>query len=191
MVVANISKCPEIRVFAGPNGSGKSTISGEEWRIQPYINADDIAKEQRISNEEAAIVAEKMRNDAVANNHSFSFETVLSTDRYPLLLERAKSNGYFIKGYYIFTCDPSINVARVMMRVAAGGHDVPVDKIISRYWKSRAMIPRFLNVCDICHIYDNSDIEPTRIVRKHKSQLTIFPNERWSVRDIKSLIGIE
>jgi len=53
------------------------------------------------------------------------------------------------------------------------------------------MIPRFLRVCDICHIYDNSDVEPVRIIRKHKKQLNIFPNERWSVRDIKSLMGIE
>ena len=107
-------------MFAGPNGSGKSTITGDRWKIQPYINADEIVKEQGVSNEEAAIIAEKMRNDAIDNKESFSFETVLSTDRYPLLLERAKSKGFFIKGYYIFTCDPSINVARVMMRVANG-----------------------------------------------------------------------
>lgn len=185
-----MSKLPEIRVFAGPNGSGKSTITTEEWIIPPYINADDIARECNVDALTAAKQAEALRNDAVDNRQSFTFETVLSTERNLLLLERARSAGFFIKGYYIFPCDPSINIARVMMRVAHGGHDVPKEKIVSRYWKSRAMIPRFISVCDICHIYDSSGETPVRIVRKHKTSLTIFPNERWTTADIRKLINI-
>lgn len=190
MAVVSMLRLPEIRVFAGPNGSGKSTITTERWIVRPYINADEIAKKNGLDAMSAAVFAESMRNEAVDQRISFTFETVLSTDRNLLLLKRAKNVGYFIKGYYIFPVDPSINIARVMARVAAGGHDVPVSKIISRYWKSRAQIPRFLHICDICHIYDSSGDSPERIVRKHKSQLSIIPNERWNEESIRKLIEL-
>ena len=94
-------KLPEIIVFAGPNGSGKSTITKMAKVIEPYINADDIKRTNYCSDLEAAQLAEKMREQAIANHESFTFETVLSTDRNLKLLKRAKENGYFI-GLHIF-----------------------------------------------------------------------------------------
>lgn len=179
---------PEIRVFAGPNGSGKSTITTPQWIIPPYINADDIQRVKCINNLTAAQVAERMRNACIDAGVSFTFETVLSTDRNLKLLQRAHNEGYFIKGYYIFTSDPNLNVMRVASRVAQGGHDVPPDKVISRYWRSRSLIPSFLELCDICHIYDNTDEQPVRIVRKHKDDLSIFPNQYWSEKALLHLI---
>lgn len=179
---------PEIRVFAGPNGSGKSTITVPPWILPPYINADDIQRNQNITTLEAAQQAERLREECVASGSSFTFETVLSTERNLNLLRRAKEHGFFIKGYYIFTVDPNLNVARVSARVRNGGHDVPTDKIISRYWKSRALLPSFLEVCDICHIYDNTDESPVRIVRKHKESISVFPNAYWTMSDLFKLI---
>lgn len=127
-------KKPEIVVFAGPNGSGKSTIT--ELLRPPtikYINADIIQKVMMCDVMEAAKLAEKQREDALSSKEDFCFETVLSTDRNLKLLQRAKADGYFIRCYYVLTADPQINVERVHSRVAAGGHDVPEEKIISRY----------------------------------------------------------
>ena len=186
-----MSKSPEIRVFAGPNGSGKSTYTTERWIIAPYINADNIKKERQISDLEAAEYAEALREDAVEHLQSFTFETVMSTDRNLSLLERAKERGFFIKGYYIFTRNPAINIARVMSRVTEGGHDVPVEKIVQRYWRSRKLIPRLCAVCDILHVYDNSSDIPLRLVRKHKDDIRIFPNEYWTLPQLLELIGLE
>lgn len=181
---------PEIRVFAGPNGSGKSTITTPEWILPPYVNADDIQRERGISNLEAAQIADQLRRDAIRDHRSFTFETVLSTDRNLDLLQAAKDSGFFIKAYFIFTVDPQLNVDRVAARVMNGGHDVPTDKIISRYWKSRERLPKLLRIADICHVYDNTDESPIRIVRKHKSSLTIFPNEYWSEDELYQLMGM-
>ena len=41
---------------------------------------------------------------------------------------------------------------------------------------------------DILHIYDNT-IAPVRIVRKHKDDISIFPNDLWSEQGIIELIG--
>lgn len=177
---------PEIVVFAGPNGSGKSTVTGDEWIKGPYINADDLQRELRITNKAAAVLADERRQQALNAHISFSFETVLSTDRKLEFLRIAKEKGYFIRGYFILTCDPLLNVARVHGRVLNGGHDVPKDKIISRYEKSLANVPEFLNLCDICHIYDNTET-PFRIFRKHKDSITLFENEHWTYEKIREL----
>lgn len=70
---------------------------------------------------------------------------------------RAKEKEDFIRCYYILTADPMINIFRVRARVEAGGHDVPDDKIISRFDKALALVHEVVGVCDICHIYDNSE----------------------------------
>lgn len=98
-----------------------------------YINADEIKKNLKCTDLEAAQLAERQREDHVNQMEEFCFETVLSTERNLKLLERAKEKGYFIRCYYVLTADPMINVLRVRSRVESGGHDVPEEKIILRY----------------------------------------------------------
>ena len=88
---------------------------------------------------------------------------------------------------FVLTVDPQINVARVEARVANGGHYVERDKIVSRYYNSIKNIKKLMDVCDILHVYDNT-IEPVRIIRKHKDDISIFPNELWTVEAIIGLI---
>ena len=104
------------------------------------------------------------------------------------ILEKAKAEGYFIKCVFVLTTDPLINVARVQARVAAGGHDVDKEKIVQRYYKSLGNIKRLMELCDILHVYDNTE-EPVRIIRKHKEDISIFPNELWSEEKLLQLIG--
>ena len=104
------------------------------------------------------------------------------------ILKKAKEQGYFIKCVFVLTVDPDINVARVKARVASGGHNVEEDTIIARYYKSLKNIQVLMDLCDILHVYDNS-IEPVRIVRKHKEDISIFPNELWSEENLIELIG--
>lgn len=89
---------------------------------------------------------------------------------------------------FVLTTDPLINVARVQARVAAGGHDIDKEKIIQRYYKSLGNIKRLMELCDILHVYDNTE-EPVRIIRKHKEDISIFPNELWSEEKLLELIG--
>lgn len=186
-------KKPEVVVFAGPNGSGKSTITS---LLRPttmvYINADEIQQALGCENIEAAKIAENRREGCVREHQSFCFETVLSTDRNLNLLKQAKQDGFFIRCYYVLTADAQINVARVASRVSAGGHDVPVDKIISRYDKALALVKELIPVCDVCHIYDNSLDAPYRIFKKRKDQYWYCPETGlWLKDDIVALTGIK
>lgn len=181
-------KLPEVIVFAGPNGSGKSTITKMAKVIEPYINADDIKKANYCTDLEAAQLAEKLRERAIENRVSFTFETVMSTERNLKLLKKAKEQGYFIRCIYVLTSDVNINVFRVESREAVGGHGVPEDKIRLRYTKALNLIPEVVQVADVMHIYDNTTV-PYRIFKKRKTEYFYWENENWSTASIKNLIG--
>ncbi len=183
-------KLPEIIVFAGPNGSGKSTITKMAKVIEPYINADDIKKTNYCSDLEAAQMAERMRECAVSHKKSFTFETVMSTDRNLNLLKKAKEQGYFIRCIYVLTADVNINIFRVESREAVGGHGVPEDKIRLRYKKALNLIPQLVKVCDVMHIYDNSSV-PFRVFKKRKNEYFYWENNYWNQDDIEKLVKIE
>lgn len=183
-------KKPEIVVFAGPNGSGKSTFTELLKPPIDYINADEIKKYLKCSDLEAAQIAESQRESHLENMKEFCFETVMSTDRNLNLLKRAKAKGYFIRCYYILTTDPMINVFRVKSRVQAGGHDVPEDKIISRYDRALALVKDVVEICDICHIYDNSENTPFRIFKKKKTEYYYDSCDDWFKEDIEALTDI-
>ncbi len=179
---------PEVMVFAGPNGSGKSTITRMAKVVGVYINADDIKQANLCTDMEAALKAEELREALVDHMDNFTFETVLSTERNLKLLKKAKDKGYFVRGIYVLTSNPDVNVMRVKVRESFGGHGVPEDKIRSRYVKALQLIPRLVEVCDILHIYDNTDV-PFRIFKKRKEAFFYWENDFWSEDKIKQLTG--
>lgn len=182
-----LSKKPMILVLAGPNGSGKSTITQYFEKVGTYTNADDIVAATGMDNKEAAEFVDRKRYASIEKKEDFSFETVLSS-KYKLdILEKAKEEGYFIKCVFVLTVNPLVNVARVETRVASGGHDVDREKVIERYYKSLDNIKKLMGICDILHVYDNT-LEPVRIIRKHKEDISIFPNNFWTEEKIIELI---
>ena len=186
----NAVKLPEVIVFAGPNGSGKTTITGMAKTVGEYINADDIKRTTLCTDIEAAQKAEELREKMISEKRDFTFETVLSTDRNLRLLKKAKEQGYFVRCIYVLTANVDINVARVSARQAIGGHGVPEDKIRSRYTKALALIPQLVEVCDILHVYDNTN-EPFRIFKKRKDIYFHWENKYWDFEKISNLTGIK
>lgn len=135
-------------------------------------------------------MAEKQREKHIEQMNEFCFETVLSTERNIELLKKAKQRGYFIRCYYILTADPMINVLRVRSRVESGGHDVPEEKVISRYDRALNLVKSLVEICDVCHIYDNSGNKPFRIFKKRKDQVFFDECTDWYYEDIEALTGI-
>lgn len=182
------NKKPMILVLAGPNGSGKSTITTFFEKVGKYTNADDIVMATGMDNMEAAKLVDKMRYDSIEKKEDFTFETVLSSEYKLNIMRKAKEQGYFIKCVFVLTIDPQINISRIESRVALGGHNVEKTKVIDRYYKSINNIKELLDICDIMHVYDNTET-PKRIIRKHKDDLSIYPNEYWSEQAILELFG--
>ena len=178
-----------VLVFAGPNGSGKSTITRGLPICGTYVNADDIKQLAHCTDLEAAQEAEQIRRMLLDAHKDFTFETVLSTDRNLELLRQAKAQGYEIHAVFVLTHDPKINVRRVQSRVKAGGHDVPVDKIISRYERSLRNLSRLVRIADHTRVIDNSGERPRLICEVVDMTLTIWENEYWSKAAILKLVA--
>lgn len=104
----------------------------------------------------ASVAADFLRQKLLQKRVSFSFETVMSSPDKVALLEQAQSLGYRTYLYYIATEDPSINVARVKARVNLGGHDVPEDKIVSRYARSLDLLLPAVKHTHRAYLFDNS-----------------------------------
>ena len=183
------NRLPEIIIFAGPNGSGKTTITRMARTIGVYINADDIKRSSLCSDLEAAVKAEELREEMIEKGEDFTFETVLSTDRNLKLLKKAKEKGYFLRCIYVLTSDYKINIARVSMSESMGGHGVPEEKIKSGYYNALDLIPDLVEICDIVHIYDNTNV-PFRIFKKRKDIYFHWENKYWSYSGIEKLTGI-
>ena len=180
---------PVIIVFAGPNGSGKTTVTQVWEKAGLYINADDIKAIRGCTDLEAAQEAERLRELCFSERRSFTFETVLSTERNLNLLSRAKAAGYCIKSIFIMTADPELNVFRVKSREMSGGHSVPPDKIRSRYIKSLENIPKLLMISDIFWLVDNTS-RPEILFIKDQTGQQIRPNRYWTIEAIKKIITI-
>jgi len=178
---------PKVLVFAGPNGSGKSTISKGHPVIGVYVNADEIKRHRGCSDLEAAQEAELLRESLLASLKNFTFETVLSTERNLILLEKAKKAGYYIESVFVLTADVELNVKRVSVRVLKGGHDVPEEKIRSRYVKSLQMLKKLVIISDICIIVDNTII-PEVIYKKDPVGEVFQSNDFWDVQEIRALV---
>ncbi len=107
----------------------------------------------------AADIAGFIRAKHLEENHTFTFESVLSHPSKLDLLKTAKSKGYRIYVYYVATESVEINVNRVMIRVSQHGHPVPEESIRSRYIKSLNLLYDTIKLSDRAYIFDNSGKE--------------------------------
>ena len=86
----------------------------------------------------------------------FVFETVFSSAEKLEFLRKAHDEGFFIRLFYVCTKSPEINVARIAKRYMNGGHEVPISKVVSRYFKSLEQVKQAITFVDRAYIYDNS-----------------------------------
>jgi predicted ABC-type ATPase len=165
---------PVLVVLAGSNGAGKTTFY--ELYLErlglPFVNADRIAQVLDPSHpgqfaRQAASVADDARRDLVKRRLSFCMETVFSDpvgDKVRFLKD-AQAAGYTVIGVFIRLSDPALSIARVVQRVARGGHDVRDDKLESRFARTALNIQAALKFVDVGLVIDNSSAEdPYRLV---------------------------
>lgn len=153
---------PIVVAIAGPNGAGKTTFFYSHLTSAGlrFVNADVLAAELEVAPYEAARLADALRRELLKRGESFVFETVFSDpvgDKLVFLEEAARS-GHVVVLCYIGLANPDQSMERVAMRVSQGGHDVPDDKLRSRFSRTldnlKAAIVRLPHVL----VFDNSDL---------------------------------
>ena len=160
--LAEFDRRPIIVAIAGPNGAGKTTFFHTHLARAGlrFVNADVLAAELATEPYEAARLADALRRALVTRRESFVFETVFSDpvgDKVAFLAEAAQA-GYVVVLCYIGLSSPTQSAERVAMRVSQGGHDVPDDKLRSRFPRSLDNLHAAILQLPHVLIYDNSDL---------------------------------
>ena len=164
-----LNRRPIVVVLAGPNGAGKTSFYRAYLKLSGlrFVNADVIALDLGIDAYRAAKVADGLRRGLVEQRESFIFETVFSDPVGEKLefMKAAERACYTVALFFIGIAGPAVSDQRVAMRVAKGGHDVPVDKITERYPRIMQNLRRALGELSNMRVYDNGDLRrPYRLV---------------------------
>jgi predicted ABC-type ATPase len=160
---------PVIVALAGPNGAGKTTFY--HAHLEPaglrFVNADVIARELRVDAYAAARVTDALRRELLKQGESFVFETVFSDpvgDKLAFLKEAVQA-GYTVVLCFIGISGPTISDERVAMRISQGGHDVPSEKLITRFPRILANLKSALRDLPHVWVFDNDDLRtPFRLI---------------------------
>jgi predicted ABC-type ATPase len=169
-----------LHLIVGPNGAGKTTFYEEilcPATGLPFINADLIAEERWPKDTsahayEAAEQAARLRRLAIDDRRSFVAETVFSHPSKLDLLRTAGAAGYR-RYVHVILIPEELAVCRVGVRVETGGHDVPEDKIRSRFRRLWHLVRQAIRLADETEVRDNSRAKaPFRLVaRYHRGEL--------------------
>jgi predicted ABC-type ATPase len=128
----------------------------------------------------ATVAADFIRQKLLERKVSFTFETVMSHPSKVELLAKAQRADYRTYLYFVATDDPQINISRVRNRVKLGGHAVPEDRIVKRYYRSLDLLMEAIHYTDRAYVFDNSGDNEDR---KHTWLAEITDG---SVLDLKS-----
>ena len=173
---------PLVVAVTGPNGAGKTTFYHAHLKSAGlrFVNADVLANELDMESYAAARVAGTLRSALVEQGESFVFETVFS-DRVGnklAFLKDAVALGYTVILCFIGISSPEVSEQRVAMRVSQGGHDVPADKLITRYPRTLANLHAAIRELPNVWVFDNDDLrEPFHRVAVFEYGRRIFPGE--------------
>ena len=185
-IVLIMSKLPKLYIIAGCNGAGKTTASftilPEVLNCKEFINADEIAKglspfqPESVAMQAGRIMLARM-DELLQKGETFAFETTLATKSYKQKIEWAQANGYEVTLLFFWLDSPNMAKKRVAQRVAEGGHSIPSETIERRYHNGITnLFAIYIDMVDICYIFDNSEGERTPIAKKYKGGKEIIYN---------------
>ncbi len=108
----------------------------------------------------AQLMADFLRNRLLKLEKKISFETVFSHASKLDFMRKASHMGYKIYLYFVSTESPIINASRIKeVRTKQGGHDVPEEKIYSRYQRSLELLYEAAELAYQAYFFDNSHID--------------------------------
>ena len=176
----------QLYIIAGCNGAGKTTASftilPEVLNCKEFVNADEIAKglspfqPESVAMQAGRIMLARM-DELLQKGETFAFETTLATKSYKQKIEWAQANGYEVTLLFFWLDSPNMAKKRVAQRVAEGGHSIPSETIERRYHNGIAnLFTIYIDMVDICYIFDNSEGERTPIAKKYKGGKEIIYN---------------
>lgn len=111
---------------------------------------------------------ERLRDDG----GEFAFETPLGGRTITRLLHQIIALGGNVSVYYVGLESVGLHIDRVQQRVACGGHDIPEEKIRSRYTSNPQNLASLLPKAARVELFDNSaEGSPRRVAVFRQGEL--------------------
>ena len=178
-------------IIAGPNGAGKTTFVSEyqPFSSAEYISADAIAatmvslpgKFHKIRIRAGRLFLEKIQR-LIQSEVNLVIEVTLAGRGFQRIIRRLKSRGYTVTIVFMFLKSPEMCIARVRNRVMAGGHDVPEEDIIRRFYRSkRNFWGVYKNLVDKWDLFYNSGENLQEVASGLGDEVTVTNEELFEL----------
>lgn len=145
----------------------------EQGLAWPYLNADDIGREElpRLSGAERDVAAGRLlltRMDFLAQAHAeFAFETTLSSRLYARRIPTWRKGGALVELMYIRLPDVQASIMRVARRVGRGGHGIPEATLRRRFDWSLANLEIYKSLVDQWRVWESRE---DRVILQERSK---------------------
>jgi predicted ABC-type ATPase len=173
-------------LVVGPNGAGKSTfvrlILTPEMPDVAFVNPDAIAAARWPEDPEghayeAMNLAAATRSALIARGDDFIAESVFSHESKLDLIREARDAGYIVV-IHVLLVPEDLAVSRVVHRVRAGGHNVPEEKVRSRYQRLWPLVCDAIALAHSATVWDNSLHKGSAIVAQFANGI-LFGRPAW------------
>ncbi len=152
-----IIKAKDFTGVALASGLINNEFTEEQFKASLSLRNNIIRLKNKSADERIAqMIADFLRKRLLELRKKFSFETVFSHSSKLAIMRQAVVAGYKVYLYFVSTESPEINKFRVQARKAQKGHDVPENKIVTRYYKSLDLL---YDACQLAYqvfFFDNS-----------------------------------
>ena len=166
---------PNLYIIAGCNGAGKTTASYtvllELFKCKEFVNADSIAaglspfNPESVALEAGRIMLQRI-NVLLSESVDFAIETTLSTRSYVSFIKKAKELDYDVTLLYFWLSSPEMAMDRVATRVRKGGHHIPNEIVIRRYYRGiYNLFNLYIPICNNWIVFDNRKTASALVAR--------------------------
>ncbi len=182
-------------IIAGANGSGKSTLASELLPSEnlEFLNADEVAKEicpehiESVKIQAGKIVLKKLDN-LLDSGKSFAMETTLSGKNHIKTIKKAKDLRYKVCLIYSYLDNPDFCENRIKVRVLNGGHDIPHDDIVRRFYRSKENFWNiYKDLVDEWNLFYNGTSEYILVAQYADNEIEVFSEKLYNefIKDFK------
>lgn len=146
-------------IIGGVNGVGKSSFTGvlKSTSTELGIIVDVDLLTAQLGGDPLAGGKEAIRRieECLKKGVSLTQETTLSGFRTERTARKARELGYTVRLYYIGLDTAQESLERIANRVRRGGHDIPAEDVVRRFFGRWEAVKKVLPYCDTAEFYDN------------------------------------